>query len=106
MDLTLDPDGYVLSRDALGAEPRRPDRLGREIREVGVSIGVKASLHRLRHYTASHLVAQNLDVAPMASRMRHRDKALTMRTYVHDDGTNALRAADILGRSLGEPKAD
>lgn len=96
----LPSDGFVLSADGMGNTPRRPDRLGREIREAGERIGVKASPHRLRHWMASNLVASGMDISAVATRMRHRDQALTLRTYVHDDGKRAIEAAAILGRAL------
>ncbi len=99
-------DGYVLSTDGMGHSPRRPDRMGREIREAGQRIGVVATPHRLRHFMATNLIASGVDVAAVASRMRHKDKALTLRTYVHDDGARAMEAAAILGEALTAHCAD
>jgi len=94
-------DGYVLSADGMGNVPRRPDRFGREVREAGRRIGVDASPHRLRHFMASRLVGEGVDIATVSTRMRHRDTALTLRSYVHDDGGRGAEAAALMGRILG-----
>lgn len=104
LGVELPPNGFVISADGMGNTPRRPDRLGREIREAGERIDIEASPHRLRHFMASDLVRSNADIATVASRMRHKDKALTLRTYVHDDRSSAGAAADLLDVSL-TPKA-
>lgn len=106
LDTDLPEDGYVLSADGLGHSPRRPDRLGREIREAGERIKVEASPHRLRHFMASDLIRSKADIATVSTRMRHRDQALTLRTYVHDDGSQASDAADLLDVSLLMPDVD
>lgn len=94
------PNGFVLSKDGTGVEPWRPDRFGREVREIGQKIGLKASPHRLRHFMASEMIAAGVTVAATATRMRHRDTAMTLRRYVHDDRRGAQDAAAALGAAL------
>lgn len=103
--VTPPEDGWLLSADGMGITPRRPDRFGREVAAAGKRAGLKTNPHKLRHFMATELVAQGTDIATVAARMRHRDMALTLRTYTHADPALGIAAAATIGAAL-TPKDD
>jgi hypothetical protein len=61
----LDPDGYVLTLDPTGTAPIRPDTLTQAFGRLCRSIGVTdVTLHTLRHFSASMLIASDETCAP------------------------------------------
>jgi integrase len=101
-------DGWLLSFDGMGHNPRRPDVFGRQVTEAGKVVGMKTSPHKLRHFMATELLGSGADIGTVAERLRHRDKALTLRTYTHGSEQLGIAAADTMGRlmarSLTPPK--
>ena len=64
------------------------------------AVGLKATLHSLRHTHASTLIASGLDVRTISRRLGHGSAALTLNVYGHlfkpDD-----RAAAIMETAFG-----
>ena len=58
------------------------------------------TFHDLRHAHASILVAHNVDIAAIASRMGHSDATVTLSTYTHPFAVHDRLAADILDKLL------
>ena len=58
------------------------------------------TFHDLRHAHASILVAHNVDVAAIASRMGHSDATVTLHTYTHPFSSHDQAAAAVLDRLL------
>ena len=56
--------------------------------------------HDLRHAHASILVAHNVDVAAIASRMGHSDASVTLNTYTHPFAARDQAAAAVLDQLL------
>ncbi len=100
LGVDLPEDGWILSHDGMGNEPRRPDAFGRELSAAGKRAGMKTSPHKLRHFMATELLGQGVDIGTVAERLRHKDKALTLRTYTHGSEALGIAAADTIGRSL------
>ena len=70
--VSLDPDGYVFTYDPTGASPIRPDYLSTGFAGVCNAAGVEGfSLHSLRHFSASMLIASGRDVRTVAGRLGH-----------------------------------
>jgi integrase len=75
-------DGYVFTLDPTGATPMKPDSLGQAFSRLCVREGVSGlSLHTLRHFSASVLVAPGRDVRTIAGRLGHADATTTLRVY-------------------------
>lgn len=100
----LPADGWLLSFDGMGHEPRRPDTFGRQVSEAGKTAGMKTSPHKLRHFMATELLGSGADIGTVADRLRHRDKALTLRTYTHGNEQLGIAAADTMGRLMAPKK--
>jgi integrase len=99
--VALDPDGYVLTLDPTGFTPIRPDTItqafGRLCRSIGVT---EVTLHTLRHFSASMLIASGRDVRTIAGRLGHSDASTTLRVYAHTVEGRDQDAADFLGGLL------
>jgi integrase len=70
-------------------------------------------LHQLRHFYASLLIAQGLNVKEVQERLGHKDATITLRTYTHlfpdsDDRTRAAIDAALGTQKSGDatPKDD
>jgi integrase len=99
--LTLDPDGYILTLDATGVTPIRPDTLTQAFRRVCRAAGVSdVTMHTLRHFSASMLIASGRDVRTIAGRLGHSDASTTLRVYAHMVEGRDQDAADFLGGLL------
>lgn len=100
LEVSLPADGWLLSIDGMGNTPRRPDAFGRQLSAAGKKAGLKTSPHKLRHFMATELLGQGVDIGTVAERMRHKDKALTLRTYTHGNDAPAIAAAATIGDAL------
>ena len=104
--VALDPDGYVFTFDPTGSTPMRPDSLGQAFRRLCEKEGVTGvSLHTLRHFSASVLVASGRDVRTIAGRLGHSDPTTTLRVYAHLVDGRDRDAADFIGGLLAPKKA-
>ena len=77
-----------------------PNLLSKQWRRAMKAVGLKATLHSLRHTHASTLIASGLDVMTISRRLGHGSAALTLNVYGHlfkpDD-----RAAAIMETVFG-----
>jgi integrase len=104
--VALDPDGYVLTFDPSATTPMKPDSLGQAFGRLCRAEGVdELSLHTLRHYSASVLIASGRDVRTVAGRLGHSDAATTLRVYSHMVEGRDRDAADFLGELMSAGKA-
>lgn len=101
-------DGYVLTLDPSGVKPMRPDTFSQGFARICRASGVTGvSLHTLRHFSASMLIASGRDVRTIAGRLGHSDASTTLRVYAHVVEGRDQDAADFLGALLaaGKPAA-
>jgi integrase len=63
------------------------------------------TLHSLRHFSASMLIASGRDVRTIAGRLGHSDATTTLRVYAHMVDGRDQDAADFLGALLGSGQA-
>ncbi len=104
--VVLDPDAYVFAFDPTGSTPMRPDSLGQAFRRLCASEGVDGvSLHTLRHFSASVLVASGRDVRTIAGRLGHSDPTTTLREYAHLIDGRDREAAEFIGELLAPKTA-
>jgi integrase len=99
--VTLDPDGYVLILDPPGLTPIRPDTLTQAFSPICRAAGVTdVTLHTMRHFSASMLIASGRDVRTIAGRLGHSDASTTLRVYAHMVEGRDQDAANFLGGLL------
>ena len=81
-DMTMTKDGFVFSHDPCSAEPWYPDSVSRKFRKLCKQAGlVGVRLHDLRHYVATQLIAQGVDV-----RNVRQDSGLTQQAFAKTFG--------------------
>lgn len=67
---------------------------------------IKTALHKLRHYSATELIAAGVDVRTVAGRLGHSGGATTLRVYAAWNSEADQRAAAALSaRMPARPKA-
>ncbi|HWE57884.1 MAG TPA: site-specific integrase [Acidimicrobiales bacterium] len=102
----LGPDAYVFTSDPSGLTPIRPDFLSSAFGRICKAAGVTGtSLHTLRHFSASMLVASGRDIRTIAGRLGHSDATTTLRVYAHMVEGRDQDAADFLGTLLASRQA-
>ena len=78
----LAEDGYALTIDPTGTQPMKPDSLGQAFGRLCEHEGIEGlTLHSLRHFSASMLIASGRDVRTIAGRLGHSDATTTLRVY-------------------------
>lgn len=103
--VVVDPDAYILTFDPTGVEPMRPDSLGQAFARLCRSQDVSdVSLHTLRHFSASVLVASGRDVRTVAGRLGHANATTTLRVYAHMVEGRDRDAANFLGELMSASK--
>lgn len=75
-------DAYVFSPDPDGVLPLVPDTATQRFSRMANRLGIQCSLHGLRHYSATELIAAGVDVRTVAGRLGHGGGgATTLRVY-------------------------
>ncbi len=94
-------DGYAFTLNPSGRDPSKPDGLSHSFAALCQAAGVRGvSLHTLRHFSASMLIASGRDVRTIAGRLGHSDATTTLRVYAHMVEGRDQDAADYLGSLL------
>lgn len=97
-------DGYVFSRDGFGEEPWLPDTVTHLFRKVARATGITCRLHDLRHYSATQMIANGIDVRTVAGRLGHSGGgATTLKVYSHRTRPADQHAASLLAEQLRQP---
>ncbi len=97
--VAFDPGGYVFTFDPSGETPMKPDSLGQAFSRLCAKERVSGvSLHTLRHFSASVLVASGRDVRTIAGRLGHADATTTLGVYAYMVEGRDRDAAEFIGR--------
>jgi integrase len=97
LGVAWDPNGYLLTVDGLGHEPRHPDKVGSKMTRLARKFGVSMSPHALRHSAGTHMFQAGVDPATVAAVLGHHDRGETaMRFYNHTDEAAGRRAVGFL----------
>ena len=98
---TLSAEAFVFSHDPEGAHPWRPNyttlAFGRLARQRGLA-GLR--LHDLRHFAATTMLANGVDVRTTASRLGHAQTSTTLDVYAHFVKAADQRAAGAVATAL------
>lgn len=96
------PDnGFVFSRDLNGDIPWYPDTVNVKWNACARAAGLTGvRVHDLRHFHATTLISQGVDVVTVASRLGHKNPAVTLRVYSHPITEADQAAAATLSRFL------
>lgn len=95
-------EGYVFTLNAISAKLLTPGRLRASFIPLCGAAGIPGmTLHILRDFNASMLIASGGDVRTIAGRLGHSDATTTLRVYVHVLEGRDQDAADYVGSLLG-----
>ena len=92
-------DGLVFAD--LNGEPIKPLVITHAWRRAMARLGLHLSLHSLRHFHASALIADNIDILKISRRLGHAHPSMTLNVYGHlyknddDDRTSAAIEAAL-----------
>lgn len=97
----LEADRFVLSHESSGTMPWRRDyatlALGRLAAQRGIP---KIRLHDLRHFAATTMLLNGIDVRTAAGRLGHARASTTLDIYAHYTRPADQRASETLAGSL------
>jgi integrase len=99
-------DGYVFSRSPDGREPLMPDSVTGRLNRLSKKLGIKVNLRSLRHYAATEMLTNGVDLRTTAGRLGHGDGGTTtLKVYTHFLPAPDLRAAEVLAGSVARPSS-
>ncbi len=101
----LADDAFVFSRDPDGATHLKPDSLTQRYGRLARRLGIRTSIHKLRAYNATELIAAGVDIRTVAGRLGHGSGgATTLRSYTAWVSEADQRAAgDLAARMPTRP---
>ena len=97
----VDSDRYIFSHDQDGATPWRPDYTTLAFARLAGRLGIaKIRLHDLRHFAATTMLLNGIDVRTAAGRLGHARASTTLDIYAHYTQPADQRASSTLANSL------
>jgi integrase len=82
LGLELRPDAYVFSESPDGSTSKIPDSVATRYERLAARLGIKTTLHKLRHYSATELIIGGVDFRTVAGRRAYAGGGTTtLRTY-------------------------
>jgi len=106
-DLELGPDAFVFSLAPDGSTYLQPNSVSQRYAKLVQRLGIRTSIHKLRHYSATELIAAGVDVRTVAGRLGHGGGGTTtLRTYAAWVSESDQRAAtSLFARMPSRPAA-
>lgn len=97
----LAEDAFVFSPLVDCTTPFRPDNVTSFFIRIRDGLGFRnVRLHDIRHFNATQLIGEGVDVRTVAGRLGHSDPSLTLRVYSHFIEERDRAAAAVIGRVL------
>jgi integrase len=96
------PDAFAFSPDPAGAHPWNPDTMTHRYGRYAARVGIASSLKELRHYSATQLLSNGVDLRTVAGRLRHAEGSTTLRFYAQFAQPADQAAASLLSGQLAE----
>jgi integrase/DNA-binding transcriptional regulator YhcF (GntR family) len=97
----LSRDGFVFSLSPDGMREMKPDSVTQRYGRLSARLGIDTSLHALRHYSATELIAAGVDIRTVAGRLGHGGGgATTLRVYSAWISESDQRAAGQLAARM------
>jgi integrase len=99
-----DPHPFVFSYSPTGDKPMHPSTVTHRYARLVERLGMDTTLHSLRHYNATELIAAGVDIRTVAGRLGHGGGgATTLRVYAAWVSDADQRAATALAGRLKRP---
>jgi integrase len=93
-------DAFVFSPDPAGAQPWNPDTMTHRYERYAARVGITSSLKELRHYSATQLLSNGVDLRTVAGRLGHAQGSTTLRFYAQFARPADQHAASVLSLQL------
>jgi integrase len=104
LDVTFDEHSYVFSYAPDQSTFMIPDTATQRYDRMAARLGIKTTLHKLRHYSATELLNGGMDVRAVAGRLGHGSGgAMTLRAYAAWLAEADQRAAPVLAGRMPAP---
>ncbi len=101
LDVELGPDAFVFSGASDGSAVPTPDGMTQRYDRLVGRLGIETTFHKLRHYSATELIAAGVDVADGRGPARSRGGGTTtLRTYTAWVSEADQRAATGIGSGM------
>jgi integrase len=101
LQLTVTDDAFVFSLAPDGSTHLLPDSVTQRYRKLAARLGINTSIHKLRHYSATELIASGADIRVVAGRLGHGGGgATTLRIYTAFSSEAEQRAAGNLATRM------
>lgn len=100
----MTPESFVFSPDADSHRCWPPASLTRRYHRLVAQLGLRTTLHKLRHYSATELIAAGVDLRTVAGRLGHSEGGTTLAFYAARVGEADQRASTILAKRLPQPR--
>jgi len=102
--VTMNPNPFLFDdrKSLTGSAPMSPNAVkswwSRLPNDVPSMAGVR--LHDLRHFVATQLLAQGVDIVTVSTRLGHNDPSVTLRIYAHWIAARDRSASDLMSTLL------
>jgi integrase len=104
LDLTVSENAYLFTLSPDGSTPLAPDTATQRYDRMAKRLGIRTTLHKLRHYSATELIAAGVDIRTIAGRLGHGGGGTTtLKTYAAWSSEADQRAATTLAGRLKRP---
>jgi len=94
------PDAFVFSPDPAGSHPWNPDTMTHRYGRYAARVGISSSLKELRHYSATQLLSNGIDLRTVVGRLGHAEGSTTLRFYAQFAQPADQAAASLLSGQL------
>jgi integrase len=98
--ITVPHDAFAFSPDAVGSYPWNPDTMTHRYGRHAARVGISSSLKELRHYSATQLLSNGVDLRTVAGRLGHAEGSTTLRFYAQFAQPADQAAASLLSGQL------
>jgi integrase len=98
--VTVPPGAFAFSPDPAGSQPWNPDTMTHRYGRYAARVGISSSLKELRHYSATQLLSNGVDLRTVAGRLGHAEGSTTLRFYAQFAQPADRAAASLLSGQL------
>lgn len=101
LGVELSREAFVFSLAPDGSTHLRPNSVSERYSDLADRLGIETSLHKLRHFSATELIAAGVDIRTVAGRLGHGGGGTTtLRVYAAFVAESDQRAAGSLGSRM------